>query len=100
MPGEVAVLENLDGIVTGGEIDGIVGGGKEAVIDVDGSSFGSGGGREKAGGLKNGTLAEIETVAAGDEGDKNSAGNDKNSDKEEEKKAFFVGMSGHSNIIT
>jgi len=77
LPRQVAVFDDFYLVVTGREINGIVGGGGETIIDVNRGGFGSGGGGKEAGSFDKGTLVEANFVATGQEGNKVGGDNNK-----------------------
>jgi len=85
LPREVAIFDDFYLVITRRKIDGVVGGGGEAIVDVDRGGFGGRGGREEAGSLDKRALVEADFVATSQEGDKIGSGDYKKGNSQEKK---------------
>ncbi len=70
MPRQITVFDDFYLVIARREVDGVVGGSGQSIVDVDRGGFGGGGGGDKAGGFDKGALVEADFIATSQEGDK------------------------------
>lgn len=90
MPRKITIFDDFYLIITRGEIEGVVSGSSETIVDVNRGGFGGRGDREEAGGFDQRTLVETDFVATSQEGNKVGGGDDDERNSQEKREAFFV----------